>query len=144
MNWPITLCLAGGTVVALIFLVILREIIRELFAPRVLPGYRDTAMSRHEVEIRPRDDVIIQPSEEDRIAKLMLRHSFVATMMEQYQAIGDQRDVIDFINDELCKRNATWRVRALPNGSGEFYDYVPRKTLINRIALFKGRAASSG
>lgn len=144
MNWPITLCLAGGMVVAFIFLVILREIIREVFTPRVLPGYRDIAMPRHEIEINPRDETIISRSEEERAAKLMLRHSFVATMMEQYQAIGDQRDVIEFINDELGKRNATWRVRALPNGGGEFYDYTPEKTLSSRIALLKGRAASSG
>jgi hypothetical protein len=124
MNWPIALCLAGGTVVASIFVVILREIIRELFSPRVLPGYRDTAMPLREIKICPPDEVIIPPGEDDRTAKLMLRHSFVATMMEQYQATGDQRDVIDFINDELCKRNAAWRVRALPDGSGEFYDYT--------------------
>jgi hypothetical protein len=113
MNWPLALCLVAATVFAALFMVIVREIFREVVSPKILTDV-------HEPDLL---------GDEDRTAQLMLRHSFILTMMDRYQAIGAQRDVIDFINDELCIRNASWRVRVLPDSRGEFYDLKPTKRL---------------
>jgi hypothetical protein len=106
MDWTITLCLAAALIFAGLLLLLFREIFKEI-APAV----------------ESLDQSCLTESDDDvRTATLMLRHSFVVTMMDQYRDIGSQRDIIDFINEELCSRNASWRVRSRPDGSGEFYD----------------------
>lgn len=118
MNGIIALCLAAAGVCAVLFMVVLTKIFREIFpaARRSKPVIEPV---RDEL---PRDE---PPSDEERTAALLLRHSFVVTMMERYQATGASGDVIDFINHELRNRDAGWRVRILPDGSGEFFDLGP-------------------
>lgn len=117
MNGIVTLCLAAAGICAVLFMVILHKIFREIFhRPR-----RVARMSE------PRSEPSFE-SEDERTAALLLRHSFVITMMEQYQATGASGDVIDFINHELRNRKAAWRVRILPDGSGEFFDVPPAAT----------------
>lgn len=113
MNWVVILCLAAAGACALLFILILHRIYLELF-PRTQKQARLLAPQ----ESPPQND-------EDRTAALLLRHSFVVTMMERYQATGASGDVIDFINHELRNRDAGWRVRILPDGSGEFFDLMP-------------------
>lgn len=115
MDGIVTLCLAAAGICAVLFLVILHKIFREIFHPRRrAPRVSEPVRSEPSFE-----------SQGDRTAALLLRHSFVITMMEQYQATGASGDVIDFINHELRTRNAAWRVRILPDGSGEFFDIPP-------------------
>lgn len=111
MNWVVILCLAAAGACALLFVLILHRIYLELF-PRAQKNARLLAQNPPQ-------------SDEDRTAALLLRHSFVVTMMERYQATGASGDVIDFINHELRNRDAGWRVRILPDGSGEFFDLGP-------------------
>lgn len=117
MNGIIALCLAAAGVCAVLFMVILTKIFQEIF-PRAKPS---PSLDRPVIE--PAIDE--PPSDEERTAALLLRHSFVVTMMERYQATGASGDVIDFINHELRNRDAGWRVRILPDGSGEFFDLTP-------------------
>lgn len=125
MNWVITLCLAGAGTCAILFMMILHRIYLELRGrklPRVLPS-----------------DDHLPAGEEERAAALLLRHSFVITMMERYQATGASGDVIDFINHELRNRDAGWRVRILPDGSGEFFDIAPMDAPPAKTRLASGR-----
>ena len=111
MDWTIIIaCLTAAVVCAGLLVLILRELWKEL-----------KKKSSHSLAKKPLDE------ESDRTATLMLRHSFVVTMLERYQDIGSSVEVIEYINDELRKRNAKWRVRALPDGNGEFYDLEPHK-----------------
>lgn len=112
MNWIIILCLAAAGACAVLFIMILHRILLELF-PR---GPKKARL------LAPDEGLPSAQDEEERAAALLLRHSFVITMMERYQATGASGDVIDFINHELRDRKAAWRVRILPDGSGEFYD----------------------
>lgn len=127
MNWVVILCLAAAGACALLFILILHRIYLEL-RPRA-----------------PKQPRLLAPEEtpsqsgEDRTATLLLRHSFVVTMMERYQATGASGDVIDFINHELRNRDAGWRVRILPDGSGEFFDLTPGAT---DLSPAKARLAS--
>ncbi len=132
MNWVITLCLAAAGVCAVLFMVILYKISREISA-RAKPKPLAVAPARSEPTFH---------GEEDRTAALLLRHSFVITMMEQYQATGASGDVIEFINRELCTRDAGWRVRVLPDGSGEFYDLQPPEKGLSNILAAKARVAA--
>ena len=122
MDWTITLCLAAALIFAGLLLLLFREIFKEI-APAV-------ESLDHRCLTEPDDDV--------RTATLMLRHSFVVTMMDRYRDIGSQRDIIDFINDELRSRNASWRVRSRPDGSGEFYD-LKRTNKLNAAIFGKER-----
>jgi hypothetical protein len=127
MNWVITLCLAGAGACAILFIMILHRIYLELRArkvPRIFP---------------PDEDLPVEQSEDERAAALLLRHSFVITMMERYQATGASGDVIDFINHELRNRDAGWRVRILPDGSGEFFDIAPGAMAPAKARLASGR-----
>jgi hypothetical protein len=131
MNWIITLCLAAAGICAVLFMVILYKIFSEISARRPKP-----------LPIVPARSEPSFHGEEDRTAALLLRHSFVITMMEQYQATGASGDVIEFINRELCTRDAGWRVRVLPDGSGEFYDLQPPDKGLSNILAAKARVAA--
>lgn len=129
MNGIVALCLAAAGVCAVLLMVILYKIFQEIFSPnrrRRLPVVEPVANE--------------PPNEDDRTAALLLRHSFVVTMMERYQASGASGDVIDFINHELRNRDAGWRVRILPDGSGEFFDLAPGAM---DVSPAKARLASS-
>lgn len=136
MDGIVTLCLAAAGICAVLFMVILHKIFRELF-PRAKPVLRAAAAPQSE----PSHQEPSVQSEEDRTAALLLRHSFVITMMERYQATGASGDVIDFINHELRNRDAGWRVRILPDGSGEFFDMPPGAMDIapSKVRLASGR-----
>jgi hypothetical protein len=125
MNWVITLCLATAGVCAILFILILHRIYLELRPKKKPPAL---------VPAEP-----VEQSEEERAAALLLRHSFVVTMMERYQATGASGDVIDFINHELRNRDAGWRVRILPDGSGEFFDIAPMDASPAKARLASGR-----
>jgi len=115
MDGIVTLCLAAAGICAVLFLVILHKIFREVFR-RPRRAARISAQVRSEPSFQ---------SQDERTAALLERHGFVIGMMEQYQATGASGDVIDFINHELRNRDADWRVRILPDGSGEFFDIPP-------------------
>lgn len=132
MNWVIILCLAAAGACAVLFILILHRIYLEIFVRARKPARLLT-----EDEMLPAEQ-----SEEERASALLLRHSFVVTMMERYQATGASGDVIDFINHELRNREAAWRVRILPDGSGEFFD-IPAAKGVMDISPAKVRLASS-
>ena len=132
MNWVITLCLVAAGACAVLFIMILHRIYMELVNPRV----------RKPLELSSDDILPVAQSDEERQAALLLRHSFVITMMERYQATGASGDVIDFINHELRNREAAWRVRILADGSGEFFDIPAAKGVLD-ISPARVRLASS-
>ena len=132
MNWVITLCLAAAGVCAVLFMVILYKIFGE-----VSSRARRSPPLAAPIRSEPSFD-----SDQDRTAALLLRHSFVITMMEQYQATGASGDVMEFINRELCTRDAGWRVRVLPDGSGEFYDLQQPENGLSNILAAKARVAA--
>jgi hypothetical protein len=109
MDWTIILCLMAAFIFAGLFLLIFREIFRDI-----------SRVGDSQVQ-----DCSTAPDDDDRTATLMLRHSFVVTMMDQYRDTGSQCDIMDFINGELRARNASWRVRTRSDGSGEFFDLKP-------------------
>lgn len=117
MNWYLAICLLIAALCVPAFLLIVRAMIREIRRPR----------RRIQVAVLPEEPRSALPDIDERTATLMFRHSFVATMMELYQDMGAPGDVIEFINRELSARSAGWRVRALPDGNGEFYDLEAEK-----------------
>lgn len=124
MNWYVAVCLSIAALCIPAFALIVRAMIREIRRP--VKGTKTAAFVEEPVRALPDVD--------DRTATLMYRHSFVATMMERYQDMGAPGDLMQFINGELSSRSATWRVRELPDGTGEFYDLAtenPRRWLLS-------------
>ena len=119
MNWYVAVCLLIAGMCVPAFVLIVRAMIREVRRP-----VRAT-QALATVEKPPR----AVPDVDDRTATLMFRHSFVATMMELYQDMGAPGDMMKFINVELSSRSATWRVRQLADGTGEFYDLEHEKPM---------------
>jgi hypothetical protein len=62
-------------------------------------------------------------------------------MMELYQDMGAPGDMMKFINGELSSRSATWRVRQLADGTGEFYDLEHEKPMFWLWGKRSSRAA---
>lgn len=129
MNWTVAICLTIAALCIPAFLLIVREMAREIRRPR-------KGCECLKAEAEPTSAL---PEIDDHTATVMFRQSFVATMMERFQDMGSPGDVLDFINRQLEARNANWRVRETPEGHGEFYEIEKDRA---GLALLRRRSAA--
>lgn len=131
MNWYVAVCLSIAALCIPAFALMVRAMIRVIRKP--VKVTKTVAFVEEPARALPDVD--------DWTATLMFRHSFVATMMELYQDMGAPGDLMKFINSELSSRSATWRVRQLPDGRGEFYDLEHEKLMFWLCGKRQSRAA---